>query len=142
MCCKRAFSPGGWLVHPGQQRIVAVKSIDNCIELARKLANCTETLVCYMVRKTFFSTRQYPAAFFVLRVSIRLHRNIYSKRNNSKKSYRFMFCKHTCMCMNATRCLQHKAPPVHPGLPGPSASEITTLWRYTNLFIIIVIIIF
>jgi len=31
---------------------------------------------------------------------------------------------------------------VHPGLPGPSASEIKTLWRYTNLFIIIVIIIF
>jgi len=31
---------------------------------------------------------------------------------------------------------------VHPGLPGPcSASEITTLWRYTNLFIIIIIII-
>jgi len=25
-------------------------------------------------------------------------------------------------------------------LPGPSASEITTLWRYTNLFIIIIII--
>jgi len=27
-------------------------------------------------------------------------------------------------------------------LPGPSASEVTTLWRYTNLFIIIIIIIF
>jgi len=54
VCCKRAFSPGGRLVHPGQQRNVPVKSIDNCIELARKLANCTETLVCYMVRKTFF----------------------------------------------------------------------------------------
>ena len=26
-------------------------------------------------------------------------------------------------------------------LPGPSASEVTTLWRYTNLFIIIIIII-
>jgi len=25
-------------------------------------------------------------------------------------------------------------------LPGPSASEVTTLWRYTNLFIIIIII--
>ena len=24
-------------------------------------------------------------------------------------------------------------------LPGPSASEVSTLWRYTNLFIIIVI---
>ena len=23
-------------------------------------------------------------------------------------------------------------------LPGPSASEVTTLWRYTNLFIIII----
>jgi len=23
--------------------------------------------------------------------------------------------------------------------PGPSASEVTTLWRYTNLFIIIII---
>ena len=27
-------------------------------------------------------------------------------------------------------------------LPGPSASEVTTLWRYANLFIIIIIIIF
>jgi len=27
-------------------------------------------------------------------------------------------------------------------LPGPSASEVTTLWRYTNLFIIIIIIFF
>ena len=27
-------------------------------------------------------------------------------------------------------------------LPGPSASEVTTLWRYTNLYIIIIIIIF
>ena len=26
-------------------------------------------------------------------------------------------------------------------LPGPSASEVTTLWRYTNLLIIIIIII-
>jgi len=26
-------------------------------------------------------------------------------------------------------------------LPGPSASEVTTLWRYTNTFIIIIIII-
>jgi len=26
-------------------------------------------------------------------------------------------------------------------LPGPSASEVTTLWRYTNRFIVIVIII-
>jgi len=26
-------------------------------------------------------------------------------------------------------------------LPGPSASEVTTLWRYTNMFIIIIIII-
>jgi len=26
-------------------------------------------------------------------------------------------------------------------LPGPSASEVTTLWHYTNLFIIIIIII-
>ena len=26
-------------------------------------------------------------------------------------------------------------------LPGPSASEVTTLWRYTNIFIIIIIII-
>jgi len=26
-------------------------------------------------------------------------------------------------------------------LPGPSASEVTTLWRDTNLFIIIIIII-
>jgi len=26
-------------------------------------------------------------------------------------------------------------------LPGPSASEATTLWRYTNIFIIIIIII-
>ena len=26
-------------------------------------------------------------------------------------------------------------------LPGPSASEVTTLWRYTNLFIIIIIIV-
>jgi len=26
-------------------------------------------------------------------------------------------------------------------LPGPSASEVTTLWRYTNLFDIIIIII-
>ena len=26
-------------------------------------------------------------------------------------------------------------------LPGPSASEVTTFWRYTNLFIIIIIII-
>jgi len=26
-------------------------------------------------------------------------------------------------------------------MPGPSASEVTTLWRYTNLFIIIIIII-
>ena len=26
-------------------------------------------------------------------------------------------------------------------LPGPSASEVTTLWRYTNLIIIIIIII-
>jgi len=26
-------------------------------------------------------------------------------------------------------------------LPSPSASEVTTLWRYTNLFIIIIIII-
>ena len=25
-------------------------------------------------------------------------------------------------------------------LPGPSASEVTNLWRYTNLFIIIIII--
>ena len=25
-------------------------------------------------------------------------------------------------------------------LPGPSASEVTTLWRYTNLFIIIIIL--
>ena len=25
-------------------------------------------------------------------------------------------------------------------LPGPSTSEVTTLWRYTNLFIIIIII--
>jgi len=25
-------------------------------------------------------------------------------------------------------------------LPGPSASDVTTLWRYTNLFIIIIII--
>ena len=62
VCCKRAFSPSGRLVHPGQQRIVAVKSIDNCIELARKLANCTGTLVRYLARKTF-STTQYSAAF-------------------------------------------------------------------------------
>ena len=26
-------------------------------------------------------------------------------------------------------------------LPGPSVSEVTTLWRYTNLFIVIIIII-
>jgi len=26
-------------------------------------------------------------------------------------------------------------------LPGPSASDVTTLWRYTKLFIIIIIII-
>jgi len=26
-------------------------------------------------------------------------------------------------------------------LPGPSASEVATLWRYTNLFIIIIIIV-
>ena len=26
-------------------------------------------------------------------------------------------------------------------LPGPSASEVTTLWRYTNMFIITIIII-
>jgi len=25
-------------------------------------------------------------------------------------------------------------------LPGPSASDVTTLWHYTNLFIIIIII--
>jgi len=25
-------------------------------------------------------------------------------------------------------------------LPGPSASEVTTLWRYANIFIIIIII--
>ena len=25
-------------------------------------------------------------------------------------------------------------------LPGPSASEVATLWRYTNVFIIIIII--
>jgi len=31
-------------------------------------------------------------------------------------------------------------PSSHSTLPGPSASEVTTLWRYTNLFIIIIII--
>ena len=27
-------------------------------------------------------------------------------------------------------------------LPGPSASEVMTLWRYTNLFIIIIVVFF
>jgi len=46
----------------------------------------------------------------------------------------------TVSCFSKNQIVFTFLVPAHLGIPGKSASEVTTLWRYTNLFIIIIII--